>query len=495
MFAEKLNFLMSIIGISGGELAHAVSLDPSYISRLRSGKRALPKGQRFLDDIAAYFAARVHTDYQIKLLSEAMEFDDDWPGDIEGAKCLISDWLLTEEESQRAAIMNVLQGAVSSFLLDAVLSPDCNPDLGRFGSEMRDYYYGDSGKRDAFLHFLSAALRAPAGQDMYLFTNESVDWLSTDSDFTGNVAALLTQFAEKNRRVKITHPIQSTATEMIHRLQRWTPVYLTGYAEPYYYPKVRTDFYLRTIFVVPKTVAMISSALEGSGAESIAMVVTDPRAVDSIALEMEHLVSLSTPLASVFTPNSHEGIQETLQEFYRAPGAMLVIHDHLAPFPDIPNDVGKQSQGGVDLEHFAVISSIVRSSSLTEVISKPNVDMIRAGAIPIQLTEVAQDGPRYLTKEEYIKNLEYTIHLLKHSRNYNLLIVPQTFFNFYLCIKKDIGVLISKPEKNAATFFVQQSNVLDIVWEYATAVMKRVERTDKASALAELKDLLAGLKI
>lgn len=201
MFAEKLNFLMSIIGISGGELAHAVSLDPSYISRLRSGKRSLPKRQRFLDDIAAYFATKVHTEYQIKLLSEAMSFEGEWPEEKEAAQHLIYEWLHTEQDSQRDTIINILQGAVSSFLLDAVLSPDCDPDLGNIGSDVRKYYYGCSGRQEAFLHFLAAALRAPAGQDMYLFTSESVEWLAGDGDFSASISTLLTEFAQNQRRL------------------------------------------------------------------------------------------------------------------------------------------------------------------------------------------------------------------------------------------------------------------------------------------------------
>ena len=79
MFSEKLNFLISIIGISGGELATAISLDPSYISRLRHGKRALPKEHLFMEPIALYFATHIKNDYQKKLVSEAMGITLDWP--------------------------------------------------------------------------------------------------------------------------------------------------------------------------------------------------------------------------------------------------------------------------------------------------------------------------------------------------------------------------------------------------------------------------------
>ena len=44
-FAEKLSFLMHITETSNKELAAELSVDPSLISLMRTGKRNLPRGQ------------------------------------------------------------------------------------------------------------------------------------------------------------------------------------------------------------------------------------------------------------------------------------------------------------------------------------------------------------------------------------------------------------------------------------------------------------------
>lgn len=490
MFAEKLNFLMSIIGVSGGELAHAVSLDPSYISRLRSGMRTLPKGQRFLGDIAAFFATRVHTDYQIRLLRDAMSFEDPWPEDVEEAKDHIYDWLLRKESSQRVAILNVLQGAVSSFLLEAVLSPDATLDLSDFSRDAKSYYFGQQGRRDAFFQFLALALSGETQNDMLLFSSEEVDWLPSDHESVSYATSRITELAVRGGRVKIIHPVLKDITDMIRRVQCWAPVYVTGYAEPYYCEKARADFSLRTIFVVPDTVAMISCSLEGCDAEAVTTLVTEPRVVQSLTEEMSYFLSEATPLARVFTSPHHDGIEEMLGDFYAAPGDMLVIHDHLTPFPR-KNEEG-EAPSGIRLE--SLPEGFIECGAYTEVISKPCTQCVREGRIPIQLTELASDGPHYLTKESYIENLDRTISLLETHDQYRLLIVPQTFFDFYLCVKKGVGVLASKSDKNAATFYVDQQHVLDIVWDYATAVMKRVDQTDRKQVIEELKALRSELQ-
>lgn len=55
MFDKKLDLLMKLLSVSNSELAKAVYIDPSYISKLRKGKRKAPKSSEFLFDISDYF--------------------------------------------------------------------------------------------------------------------------------------------------------------------------------------------------------------------------------------------------------------------------------------------------------------------------------------------------------------------------------------------------------------------------------------------------------
>ena len=494
MFADKLNFLMSIIGISGGELAHAVSIDPSYISRLRSGKRALPKGQHFLDDIARYFATHIHTDYQVNLLCEAMNFTEVWPKDKEKAHEYIYDWLLLEEGAQRDKIRNVLESMVSTYLVDAVLSPDCDLDLTQFEQDIREHYYGSSGKQEAFLRFLTLALHVQDGKEMYMFTNENMDWLSTDPDFAGKTKALLTSYAQAGNRIKIVHPIRQDINDMIFTLQRWIPVYLTGYVEPYYYPKKRNDFYLRTAFVVPDVAAMISCSLDGNHAEGVTFIVTEARAVAAVAAEMTHLISLSKPLAQVYSSRYHQDMQPVLSAFFAAQAPTMVIHDHLTPFVAIEEYLNETENGEDAPLDRKLVEPLIRKNPYVEVISRPDIEVIRSGSVPIQLTELLPDGPKHLSMEAYQENLDYVIRMLEGSSNYHIAIVPHVFFNLYLCVKQGVGVLVSRAEKGAQTFFICQSDVVDAVWEYVTAIKTQASAVSKKSVLEELKVLANALR-
>lgn len=55
MFSEKLDYLMNLTNTTNSNLANSVSLDPSYISRLRSGARTPVKDALYLESMADFF--------------------------------------------------------------------------------------------------------------------------------------------------------------------------------------------------------------------------------------------------------------------------------------------------------------------------------------------------------------------------------------------------------------------------------------------------------
>jgi hypothetical protein len=350
MFSEKLDFLMNIIGISGGELAHAISLDPSYISRLRHGKRELPKEQHFMNSLARYFSEHIKSDYQKKLLYDAMGYSASWSADREKTeKCLLK-WLLTENTAQRELIQNVIQRAAVSFPVDMALSIDYNVDLEAVRSDNRELYYGVEGKREAFLRFLMLAGDSEKSLEMHMYSDEDLGWLSDNADFSGKTLSLLTSCAKDGKKIKIVHPLRQDEDAMLYVVRRWIPVYLTGYVEPYYYPVIRDELYYRTVFVIPGVAAMVSSSLDGNLCEGMTFFLTEPRAVAVAESELAHLISLSKPLAKVFSSREHTDFWPVIKDFVFSEAECIMLHDTLCPFTMLRNlSKIKEENGGFTL--------------------------------------------------------------------------------------------------------------------------------------------------
>ena len=72
-FAEKLSFLMHITQTSNKELAAALSVDPSMISLMRTGKRKLSKNPANSQKMASFYAGRCTASFQRQALSEMLD--------------------------------------------------------------------------------------------------------------------------------------------------------------------------------------------------------------------------------------------------------------------------------------------------------------------------------------------------------------------------------------------------------------------------------------
>ena len=93
IIGDKLNFLMLITETKNNILGKAISFDPSYISRIRTGARGVPKHRDFIYPAAAFFAQAVQTKEQKEKLAEVICPGSGWPKDVNSAISLIANWL------------------------------------------------------------------------------------------------------------------------------------------------------------------------------------------------------------------------------------------------------------------------------------------------------------------------------------------------------------------------------------------------------------------
>lgn len=492
MFADKLNFLISIVGISGGELAKAVALDPSYISRLRHGKRALPKDQNFIEPIALYFATHLKNDYQKKLICDAMGLAVEWPQTVEKAQKYILSWFVTDNPRQQEMMRDVFNKITKSFPLDAPVYIENLPDLTEYRNDTREIYFGLSGKQDAFIRFFTMAIDAEQGSEMQIFCNEDLSWQTQTPGFKEKLLSLFKAYAKGGNTIKIIHSISEDTEAMLDSLQGWIPIYLTGYVEPYYYPKIREDFYRRTAFVVPGVAAMTSSSLDGNAAEPMTFILTDPHAVDVVEGEWKYLATKSKPLAKVFSAKNKEGLNAVLKEFFNAKTDTILFHEDISPFI-LPESMRKTKEIR-ECFYFKSIEKLIKEFNYTEVIAIPNVDKICRGETPVQLSSVISGKQVYFTKEEYLKNLYYLADLLEAEKNYDLLIKNHALQDLFFCIKKDVGILVTKPQEAARAFYIEQVNIVQVVWEFLKATTQETTPENQAEVLQAFRRLIKEIE-
>ncbi len=322
MLAERLDYLMKLTNTRNAELAKALNFDPSYISRMRSGKRGLPSHHPFIDPAARFFAKQVTEDYQKQSLSDMILDGRVWPEDSDTARVILSTWLDDEEGiGFNDSISRFLDRLSKTTSLDPTeYYPDTDPFSGSADPALKDktyvtFYHGNEGKREAVLEMLRS-MAASGRSDVFLcHTDESLDWVSENHYFTAKWYALLAQYIRGGGRIRVIHTISRDLGELLNAIDRWLPLYVTGAVEPWYCPRTRDGIFHRSLFVMPGMAALTSNSTGPRSNDSLCMFTRDPEALVAFEKEFYDLLALCRPLAEVRQMTGLEELPADLSEY------------------------------------------------------------------------------------------------------------------------------------------------------------------------------------
>ena len=244
MLSGKLDFLMKLTDTSNSALGRALGFDPSYISRIRSGKRGLPKDRFFLEPAAAFFAEQLQEHpLRRNTAAEALCPGRSWPETANEAEKLLLGWFSLDERQDTERVERLLNGLAAARLMwpEAKLPPEGGGPAGTV------FYYGTEGKREAVLRLLQDYYATDAPKELLIYTDEKVVWLSADAAYTQRWSETVLRLIERGVRIRIIHTVSRERGEMLDGLRRWTPLYLTGAVEAWYYPKPRDGVFRRRL--------------------------------------------------------------------------------------------------------------------------------------------------------------------------------------------------------------------------------------------------------
>ena len=173
------------MNITGRELANALHVDYSLISKWKNNKRPLTTRSVYLKKIANYILSQeshAKKEFILGLLKEyEPQLNTASPKDIHISLCR---WL--SEPPQAIQNYHKLM----------------------FGYNKNEYHAGfkvykeNEGRRKATLEFLDYVLDMPEGQQLYLISQEEMSWIAEDSDFIIQWNQKLSEVLKKNHKIK-----------------------------------------------------------------------------------------------------------------------------------------------------------------------------------------------------------------------------------------------------------------------------------------------------
>ena len=450
-FNEKLNLLMCLQNTPNNKLAKTLSVDPSLISRWRTGTRNLAKHSSYVNRISEYFATHASDPqslYEVLGLNEVVSTPD--------LVNHIWQWLstdLTHEGALATTFINRLEQTHALKFPSAQKNNSVDPSVGRKINV--EAYSGNSGKRQGLLKFLHAVNNAKTTGIILMYSDESMEWMYEDKDFYMSSGLLLTQVLQKGSRIKIIHTIDRNRDELMVAIDRWLPFYMSGTVEPYFYPGYQENLLKRTMFVAPGIAALTSSTLSNSSA-SEQLFYQDALMIQTLVKEFDDYLSICRPLIRIYKNSQAEEMRQLYEEFSNQLGDIYIISrepSHLTLSEDAFKQIFSPKLTSPDffdlLKSFRTISEAIDGHTedrFCEWFELPDLEKI-------DLHTFSQSVPRDLFT---CKPLDYTfLDLYHHIQSIYVKLKKQKHFHVYtgplssplnsfICLKRNVGVIVIK---------------------------------------------------
>lgn len=503
-FAEKLDFLMSIAKISNSMLAHNVNLDASYISRLRNGKRHMPKDNNIIQDMAAFLTRQFKKDYQKKALLDALHLKG-LPQDNGLLANEIFLWLTHNEKDNAKRVEDFLGGfsILENHSVPQKIQEEYKPP---FPKDAVSIYYGIEGKRRAVEYFLSEVAEKKNPRTLLLFSDEETSWMADNPEYTRKWTELMARVLARGNRIKIIHTISRDLGEMLDAINQWMPLYMSGLIKPYFYPKKRDGIFKRTLFVAPETTAIVSNSIGRQVYSAASILFRDRDVVASFTEEFLNYLHICRPLMQLFLAQERENCLSALIKFDQQQANTLIKTESLSMLT-MPEHLFMQIIRRAELEERDIISAHrirhqcflnnLKSKRFAEIISLPDIKTAKSKSIKVSASGIMNNRVVYYSLEEFTAHLNHILSLLKSHENYHVYITNKPENRYMVYVKEDMGVIVGKTSQSPLLLTTDERNLTAAFWDFLKSTVDKTPpytASDKTKSISKLQTYLAKLK-
>ena len=507
--AKKLDFLMRLTGTQNNTLGKALSFDASYISRLRLGKRSLPRNRDLIQPLAAFFAKNIKLPGQKAVLAQRICPDAAWPQNLAEQIQLLAQWM-----SEPAS-------PTDEYDLD-MLDIDFEKDMKKYQKNAAraeepecttEFFYGNAGKRQGVEKFLSELCELNTPISLLLHSDENMQWLYEDANFTKRWAQLLMTIIAQGGKITIVHTIRRNIEELVEAIKKWVPIYMTGKIETYYCPRIRDNIFRRTLFIAQKHSALISQSITNTKKAMVNILIRDKAAVNAVEDEYFDFLAICRPLIKIYSIRNLEDFLHTYFVFAKAEDNLILLRSipsrHTMP-ECVNKSISVRIRHPIFLQETTKLQThffahLAQGCHATEILSLPAAELVRDGSIPIPFRDLLGQPELSYTVEEFRQHIEAIIKLLEEQPNYHVILPPKPEVNpfssrrYYagtdlfigsqdlimLMVKEKTGVLMHNAGKDTIAFFSSESDITNAFWDYLSRITLQENREE---ALARLRE-------
>ena len=497
--SEKIDFLMKLTDTSNSTLAKAINFDASYVSRIRTGKRNLPKPQLFAEPASAFFAERIDDGYKKRMAADIITPGREWPENTRLVQKLIYNWISADKRAGDLPVDSFLSGISGVREEHNVLKYDEFKDEFSLSGDDTVFFYGNEGKRKAVEIFLYELGEMENPPQLLLYSNEDFSWMYEDASFNKKWAALIIRYIKKGGKIKIAHTVSRASGEMLMGLKKWVPLYMTGAIEPYYYPKTLDRVFRKTLFIADGYSAIAASSVGEKTDNAINCLIHDKNAVNALEDEYWSFFEMCRPLVKIFNMSNRDDFFKILKDFNFSDESMITART-TPSFYTMPKEVAESMLERTEnswirkrqrYANEAFEEMMAAGSSLTEILNLPKAEDVVKGNVAFPMCDIFDKPGLFYTPEEFKLHIDSVIEKLRENENYNVVLSSAIPDNEIVYVKDSFETILVKNDVPSAAFVIDEQRMIAAFWEYLSLIKEKGKSKDKT--LAELEKLRDSL--
>ena len=419
-FKDKLVFLMNLTQTSNKELANGISVDPSLISLLRTGKRKQPQNPNHIKHMAVFFARKCSADYQRNALAEMLgqnSIRSSMPSEVLAKR--LESWLIKDSD-------------IMDYLVEGMEEPyekqiDTRKTDVTFEHEKNSgFYFGEEGRREVMRLVMQMIRELETPGTILISSDDNLEWLLSDYMLTKQIQTDLLEIIEKGFTFHQIMPAINFLPRYAEALQFWLPMYNTGHVKVSYYPRLRDNLYRRSMIILPERCVRISSAIGLGSSSDVTMFSTDPKVVNAYTHQFQEHMSLCRPaLASYSDPKD---FYPHFQDFFSRKGDTIqmtnVLSANTLPKKLLERCILESDRSlwkdiyQQNLNYISTFESNFKEGFFIDMTQLAAAEDIRSGKVSLLSAKPTDPGHLRYTPETYILHLENILRLMDEYENY-----------------------------------------------------------------------------
>ena len=467
--SQKLDILLRELDINISRIAAFLHYDPSYLSKIRTGKRNPAHQQQFIEKICEYVASNYKDEQDRKKVTYLIQCNEDELTDSSLYRKKLREWLSSSKPEDVDYVSGFLR-KVDSFNLDdyirAIHFDSFKVPKVPFQLPVSRHYYGLKEMREGELDFLKHTVLSKSMKPLYICSDMPVEDMAADKDFAKKYMFGLAMVLKKGLHIHIIHDVERPMKDMMLGLENWVPLYMTGQISPYYLKGVQNRVYSHLHYCSGQ-VAMTGDCISGHHDLAHYYLTSRKEEVSISQKNMEFLLKKAHPLMDIYREERKKELHASLLENAGKEGRrrrVLAVPD-LGVLPKKLLEEILERNHVVLNEKTVILESYKRSATCLETILKHSVVEDEVSVLSeaeyekyplvLPLAECFLEKDIRLTYEEYHACIGAAENYAKANENYQFNLTKiKGFHNIQITCFEGKWCMISKNRAPAIHFVI-----------------------------------------